>query len=100
MSVLLVTYPKSEGARFDGDYYVAEHLRIVREGWSQYGLTDASAMLPSGAGDTGMAAMAILTFRDDAAMQAALASPETAGVMADVPRFTDIQPAMHFMKHG
>lgn len=31
-------------------------------------------------------------FREDAAMRTAFASPEESAVMADLPRFTDLQP--------
>ncbi|WP_081987778.1 EthD family reductase [Sphingomonas sp. 37zxx] len=98
--MLLVTYPKSDGARFDADYYTAEHLRLVREGWTPHGLTDVHALFPSGAGDTGFTAIAVIKFGDNDSLQAALASPATPGIMADVPNFTDIEPSMHFMKRG
>ncbi len=40
----------------------------------------------------GTIAIAECRFRDEAALRAALASPETPRVMADVGRFTDAQP--------
>ncbi|UZK68684.1 EthD family reductase [Sphingomonas sp. S1-29] len=100
MHVVLVTYPKRDGARFDEAYYTATHMPLVRDGWTKYGLTDAQALYPSAAGDSGFTAVAVLSFRDDKALQAALASPEAPGIMGDVPNFTDIEPAMHFLQHG
>ena len=37
--------------------------------------------------------MAVCEFRDEAALTAALASPDTRRVMADVPNFTDARPS-------
>ena len=92
MAILYVTYPGDSRTRFDRERYVVHHLPLVMEAWQSYGLLSCSAFFPAGEGD-GTVAIAECKFRDEAALQAALSSPETPGVMADVPSFTDAQPS-------
>ncbi|CAN5316443.1 EthD family reductase [soil metagenome] len=91
MTTFLVTYPLTDGARFDADYYVAKHMPLVRESWVQYGLTDAKALIPDQTAPA-YAAVAVLDFADGAALDAALASAEASTVFGDVANFTDIAP--------
>ena len=91
MTTLLVTYPGDAGTRFDRDYYVAHHLPLVQEAWGPSGLVTITALFPAGDG-AGPIAVCVCGFRDDAALAAALHSPHTERVMADVPQFTDAQP--------
>lgn len=90
-AALLVSYPASVGARFDHDYYVATHFPLVRANWDRHGLVDAVAMKAED-DDPANVAVALLTFRDGGARDAALGSAEAATVFGDVPNFTDIQP--------
>lgn len=91
MTSFVVTYPVEDGAKFDADYYVATHIPLVREKWSPYGLTSATALIPDQPAPP-YAAVAVLEFADGAALDAALASPEAAAVFGDVPNFTTIAP--------
>jgi uncharacterized protein (TIGR02118 family) len=91
MAQLFVTYAATAGSRFDRDYYVATHLPLVEREWGSLGLQTAQAYFPAKAG-TAHVAVAVLTFADDAAIAAALASPAAQTVMGDVPNFTDIGP--------
>jgi uncharacterized protein (TIGR02118 family) len=88
---IYVTYEGAAHARFDRAYYVEHHLPLVMRYWSRYGLTDIAAFYPAHAQD-GTLAICECRFRDEAAVDAAFASPEAAAVMADVPRFTDLAP--------
>ncbi len=92
MTTMYVTYPGDAGTRFDRDYYVRHHLPLVMACWGPLGLESCAAFWPA---DTGAGTIAICEcrFRDEAAMRAALASPETPRVMADVAHFTDAPPA-------
>ncbi len=92
MTTLYVTYPGDGRTRFDRERYVAHHLPLVMQAWGSYGLLSCSAFFPAGEGD-GTIAIAECKFRDNDALKAALASPETPRVMADVPSFTDAEPA-------
>ena len=87
-----VTYRGDPTARFDRDYYVRHHLPLVMECWGPLGLEGCAAFWPADAG-TGTICIAECRFRDEAAMRAALTSPETPRVMADVARFTDVAPS-------
>ncbi|MGF7156422.1 uncharacterized protein (TIGR02118 family) [Novosphingobium gossypii] len=78
----------SGGSFFDRDYYVDVHLPLALQYWRPYGLESASAFFPRDA-DFPDVSIGIYRFRDQAAIHAALASPETEAVMADVPQFTD-----------
>ncbi|WP_454725491.1 MULTISPECIES: EthD family reductase [Cupriavidus] len=89
--VVYVTYQGTPQDRFDRDYYVAVHLPLVMEAWKQYGLLSLNAFFPAAAQE-GTLAICECVFRDEGALEAALASPEVGAVMADVPRFTAIAP--------
>ena len=92
MTTMYVTYAGDAGTRFDRDYYVANHLPLVMEAWGPHGLDAVAAFFPAGDG-AGTIAVCMCGFRDEAAMSAALASPQTGRVMADVRHFTDVEPS-------
>jgi uncharacterized protein (TIGR02118 family) len=85
-AIMIVTC--SGGSFFDRDYYVDVHLPLALECWRQHGLEGASAFFPRDS-DAPDVSIGIYRFRDEPAIHAALASPQTETVMADVPRFTD-----------
>ena len=91
MITMYVTYAGNDDAPFDRDYWINAHLPLVRECWGPHGLVSAAGFFPSGGGH-GLIAVCPCVFRDEAAMRAALASPETGRVMADVKKFTAIEP--------
>ena len=91
MTILYVTYPGDAATRFDRDYYVARHVPLVMRSWGPYGLQSCAAFWPAEDG-AGTIAIAECRFSDEAALSAALASPETPGVMADIVHFTDATP--------
>lgn len=76
------------GTYFDRGHYVDVHLPLALACWQRHGLESASATFPRDA-DAADVSVGIYKFRDEDALHAALASPETEAVMADVPRFTD-----------
>lgn len=94
MANLVVSYPQTEGATFDAAYYRDTHIPLVETNWTEFGLTGAEILWPAD-GDQPFAAMVLLRFRDAAAIDAALASPATAAVLADVPQFTSIKPILY-----
>ncbi len=89
--MIYVSYQGAPESRFDRDYYVAQHLPLVMQAWQQYGLISATAFFPA-IDQAGTMAICECVFRDAAAVQAAFGSAWTSGVMADVPRFTDLTP--------
>ncbi len=92
METMYVTYPGDAGTRFDRDYYVSSHLPLVMDAWGRYGLESAAAFFPPYDG-AGTIAVCICRFRDEAALRAALASPQSGPVMADVATFTGATPS-------
>lgn len=94
MASLIVAYPKHPGAKFDADYYRDTHIPMVESAWGPAGMTGAEIIWPHD-GDQPFAAMVKLNFTDAAAIDAAMVSPGTPGVMGDVPKFTDIQPTIY-----
>ena len=88
---LYVTYSGDASTRFDQNYYVTDHLPLVRKAWGPYGLESAAAFFPAGDG-AGTIAICACVFRDEAAVSASLNSPLTERVMSDVQCFTDAKP--------
>ena len=90
-----VTYFKQAGARFDMDYYMTTHMPMVERlmrpkgmlGWSVD--TGVEGILPAMLPD--FQAQAQMIFENLSDFQAALAA-ESAALLADIPKFTDIQP--------
>jgi len=91
---LVVSYPAKPGGRFDRTYYVDKHVPMVEDAWKPFGLEYIDAFFPS-KGDSDLVVVAMCRFRDEAALEAAFASPKTPDVMADIQKFTDIEPNRH-----
>ncbi len=95
MAVLTVLYPAAEGARFDQAYYDTVHVPLVRDAFADTGLTDVQVLkgLPGPDGKPAPYVVIVnIFFRDPAALQASLGGPRAPEVLADVAKFTDIQP--------
>jgi uncharacterized protein (TIGR02118 family) len=92
MITIYVAYSGDSDTRFDREYYVQKHLPLVREGWAAHGLASAAAFFPAEDGP-GIIALCVCTFRDAAAWDAAVRSPQTPGIMADIANFTAVAPA-------
>jgi uncharacterized protein (TIGR02118 family) len=83
-----VTYPKTEGATFDHDYYKASHVPLCLKTW---GISDAS--IDKGVNGPNEAAVHF-TFASMEAFGAVMAMEGTKAVMADVANYTTITPVM------
>jgi uncharacterized protein (TIGR02118 family) len=93
MATLMVLYPNSDGAKFDSEYYSASHIPLVQQVWGGLGMTGTEVLFPA-PGKQPFVAMVLIRFRDQEAINAALASRDTAKIMGDVPKFTNIKPTM------
>ncbi len=89
---MYVTYAGEADTKFDRDHWINVHLPLVREAWEPHGLLSTGGFFPSGDGG-GLIAICPCVFRDEAAMEAALASPATKRVMDDVKKITAVVPA-------
>lgn len=83
-----VTYPKTEGATFNHDYYRDSHIPLVKKTWGV-----ERAEIDKGINGPNEAAVHVF-FDSMEAMQAAMGNPGTKDVMADVANYTTIAPAM------
>ena len=83
-----VTYPSSDSSTFDHDYYKGTHVPMCVDAWSP-----KSAEIDKGINGPNVAAVHF-TFDSMEAMGAALGSPDTAAVQADLPNYTTIVPVM------
>jgi hypothetical protein len=88
MTHAILTVMCSGGTYFDREHYVDVHLPLALSCWQQHGLESAWAFFPREP-DALHVSVGIYRFRDEDALHTALASAESATVMADVPRFTD-----------
>lgn len=92
---VLVAYPRTEGAKFDADYYEATHMNLVRSNLP--GLVSASADIALD--DTQpYYAVAHLVFESMEGMGAAMGAPSAAEVMADIANYTDVAPTMQISR--
>ena len=96
MIVVSVMYPPS--ARFDLDYYMKSHMKLVHERWESCGLQGSQVMKGDAGADGGAAPYPVITLLKFGSLQdfqnaVAKHGPE---VMGDVPNFTDAQPSLQF----
>jgi uncharacterized protein (TIGR02118 family) len=85
---LSIFYPKGEGSTFDHDYYRNHHVPLALKAW---GL--AHAEIDRGI-DGPYEAAVHFRFDSQEALQAAMAAPATAEVLADVANYTNISPVL------
>ena len=97
MVIMYVTYAGDARTRFDRDHWLNVHFPLVRECWGPHGLVSVAGFFPSGDG-AGLMAICPCVFRDEAAMKAALAAPESKRVMDDVKNVTDVEPKRSLAK--
>jgi uncharacterized protein (TIGR02118 family) len=83
-----VTYPSGEGSTFDHDYYASTHVPMAVAAWSP-----VSTEIDKGVNGPAVAAVHFV-FDSLADFQAAMGSPKTADIMADVANYTNISPSM------
>jgi uncharacterized protein (TIGR02118 family) len=97
MISVLVFYPNAPGSRFDMDYYVNRHLRLVRERLEPMGMRSMTyieeAALDPSAGPQPYRLVADLRFDDMEAARHALAA-HGAETQADIANFTDVAPVI------
>jgi uncharacterized protein (TIGR02118 family) len=87
---LSVLYPKTDGAKFDHDYYRDSHIPLAVSAWG----LDASRVTVVKGIDGPYEAAVHFVFESTDALGAALGADGTAAGMADVANYTDITPVM------
>jgi uncharacterized protein (TIGR02118 family) len=99
MYILTITYPKSDGATFDFDYFRTKHLPEVGKAFQPFGLGYATVLRGEesvGGGDPAYFAITILSFAMEAAARNAVASEAGKALAADIANFTTVTPVMQF----
>lgn len=85
---LTVSYPATPDATFDHDYYRDTHVPMAVQAWSP-----VSTEIDKGIDGPNVAAVHFI-FDSLEAMGAAMGSPATGDVMADVANYTTISPVL------
>ena len=85
---LSVFYPSAEGATFDHDYYLENHVPLAMRAW---GLSEAE--IDKGVDGPYVAAVHF-EFDSVEALGAAMAAEATGEVLADVANYTNIAPVL------
>ena len=85
---LSVLYPTTEGATFDHDYYRTKHVPLAVKAWGLDG-----AVIDRGVDGPYVAAVHF-KFESMDALGAAMGSPGTGEVLADVANYTTIAPVL------
>jgi len=96
MIVVSVTYPATEGSRFDLEYYREKHAPLVQSRWGACGMADAKYLRGVGAPGGGPVAYhltALLFFGAQEDFERA-AQQHGKEVMSDVKNFTDVKPVV------
>ena len=88
MIKVTVLYPTAEGSTFDHDYFRDTHVPMACKAWGLSGAEINKGL--NGPYTT----LVHFTFDDMDAVNAALGAPATADVLADVPKYTNIQPVI------
>jgi uncharacterized protein (TIGR02118 family) len=99
MYILTVTYPRSEGATFDFDYFRQTHLPEVGKAFGPFGLGYASVLRGEESLDgttPAFFAVTILSFREEQGARDAVASDGARELVADIANFTTVTPIMQF----
>ena len=90
-----VQYPSGDGKKFDLDYYVTKHMRLVQQRLGGLGLLRSEVDKGLAGGAPGapapFACIGHLYFNTVDAFQAAMKA-HGKELVADVPNFTNIQP--------
>jgi uncharacterized protein (TIGR02118 family) len=82
-----VLYPSGDDTTFDHDYYKNTHVPMCTAAWN------VGAEIDKGTSGPYVAAVHFF-FESMDAMQGAMASPDTAKLMADMPNYTNATPVM------
>ncbi|HLJ07241.1 MAG TPA: EthD family reductase [Acidimicrobiia bacterium] len=91
-----VMYPRTEGGKFDMDYYVNKHMPMVADrcGAAMKGMTVAEGIAGGQPGEPPTyTCVGVLAFDSVEAFQGAF-GPHMAEIMGDIPNYTNISPVI------
>ena len=86
-----VLYPSGDGVIFDSNYWLSTHYDLLKNGvWKDALEIEFSLGTP----DSSYVAVATVVFADKESLNAALDDPGMAEVVADISKYTNIQPVV------
>lgn len=96
--IVSVMYQVGPNQKFDLDYYMKSHIPLVSSLWKSAGLKGAQVMRGTGSPSGDPAPYHIIALLDFESLDAFKAAAAANGkeVFADIPNFTDVQPAIQF----
>jgi uncharacterized protein (TIGR02118 family) len=96
MATVTVMYAAKPESKFDMDYYLNTHMKMVEASWGPSGLRGYKVLRGTPGADGAAPPYHVLVNLDftSAAAFAASVAETGAKVMGDVPNFTDIQPSL------
>ena len=99
MYILTITYPRSDDASFDFDYFRSKHLPEVGKAFGPFGLGYASVLRGEQSldgKDPAFFATTILSFATEQGARDAVACDEASALMDDIANFTSVTPILQF----
>lgn len=99
MYVLTITFPKSDDASFDFDYFRSTHLPDVGRAFGPFGLGYAAVLRGEQSldgGDPAFFATMILSFSSEQEARNAVGSEAGKALSGDIANFTNATPIVQF----
>jgi uncharacterized protein (TIGR02118 family) len=99
MYILSITYPNSDGATFDFDYFHQKHLPEVGKTFGPFGLVFASVLKGEQSVDGSAPAYfatTILSFAQELGARDAIESEGGKAHASDIKNFTTVKPIIQF----
>lgn len=97
MVTISAIYPRTEGGRFDYDYYAAKHLPMISQAFAHEGLTEIRALrgLPGPQGiEPPYFAIILISFDTIENLRKAMGSEKAQAVLADLPNYSNVTPVL------
>jgi uncharacterized protein (TIGR02118 family) len=89
---VLVAYPRKEGWKFDKEYYLSTHMPMVEKYWKKHGFK--SFAITELNEDGPYTYVAVIEFESAQGWGAAAQDDNTKEIMADVPKFSNVEPVI------
>jgi uncharacterized protein (TIGR02118 family) len=96
--IVSVMYKIGSGQKFDLDYYINTHMKMVGSLFGPAGMRSAQVLHGIGSPGGDKASVDVIALLDFASIEAfkAAADAHGAAIFGDIPNFTDVQPSIQF----
>lgn len=90
-AIVIVAYPRKDGATFNKEYYLSTHIPLVEKLWKKHGLKSHTAIeVAEGTYSYSL----IMEFETQEGWGAAATDSDMALIMADLPNFSSEPPVL------